>query len=62
MVKNRSTQRLKDDDSSDEEEIKDLLKSMNISRRNESLQQQIQSASPLSSNASEDETGTIGQK
>ena len=47
---------MKDDDSSDDEEIKDLLKNINLSGKKSVISSKLRSASPLSSNASEDDT------
>ena len=47
---------VKDDDSSDDEEMKDLLKNINLSGKKSVISNKLRSASPLSSNASEDDT------
>ena len=55
-ISRSSTAKLvKDDDSSDDEEIKDLLKNINLSGKKSVISNKLRSASPLSSNASEDD-------
>ena len=54
----------REDESSDDEEIKDLVKHMNISKREtkELTKQKFASASPISSNASDDEVSRAKNK
>ena len=52
----------REDDSSDDEEIKDLMKNISISGKKDIIKQKLGSASPISSNASEDEAACLRKK
>ena len=55
-TRSASAKLVKDDESSDDEEIKDLLKNINLSGKKSVISNKLRSASPLSSNASEDDS------
>lgn len=55
-ARSTSAKLVKDEDSSDDEEIKDLLKNINLSGKKSVISSKLRSASPLSSNASEDDS------
>ncbi|MBV59561.1 MAG: hypothetical protein CMO58_08215 [Verrucomicrobiales bacterium] len=55
-TRSTSAKLVKDEDSSDDEEIKDLLKNINLSGKKSVISSKLRSASPLSSNASEDDS------
>ena len=61
-MRNRSGEVSRDDDSTDDEEIKDLVKKLNISGRKNTITKGLGSVSPISSNPSEDEAGSFSRK
>ena len=61
-MRNRSGEVSRDDDSTDDEEIKDLVKNLNISGQKKTISKELGSVSPISSNPSGDEAESFARK
>ena len=61
-MRNRSGEVSRDDDSTDDEEIKDLVKNLNISGQKKTISKELGSVSPISSNQSGDEAESFARK
>ena len=61
-MRNRSGEVSRDDDSTDDEEIKDLVKNLNISGQKKTISKELGSVSPMSSNQSGDEAENFARK